>query len=315
MSGIVNMCGLGSEVSKIRVGLIQVDGKLPNLALMKISSWHKKQGHEIVFPYDYRNLFAGKVDKVYAAVVFSENRKQAEYYKKCGADVGGTGWDLTKRLPTEIEDMKPDYELYGIDHGMGFTSRGCIRKCKFCVVPEKEGSIHHVAMPADLLNPLSNRLTLLDNNAMASPMWEKVAHQLIDKKIIVDFTQGNDIRLMTERNAELLANMRHGKRLHFAYDNLNITDDVVKGINLLCSAGFHSDRLSFFVLTNYDTTFDQDMKRIKTLTDLGVNPYVMIYNKLNAPAKIKHLQRWSNSIPPLRKLCSFEDYLSTRGAE
>jgi hypothetical protein len=280
----------------MRIGLIQIDGKLPNLALMKISAWHKARGHEIVFPYDYQDIFAGKVDKVYAAVVFTENRKQAEYYESLGAEVGGTGWDLHKKLPAEIESMDADYKLYGIDYGMGFTSRGCIRKCKFCVVPIKEGIIHHVAMPVDLLNPLRNRLTLLDNNALASPAWEQVAHQIIDKKIKVDFTQGNDIRLMTKHNAELLAGMRHGKRLHFAYDSLETTDQVLKGINLLCSAGF------------------QDMKRIKTLTDLGVGSYVMIYDKSNAPMKIKELQRWSNSIPPLRKYCSFEDYMSTRGA-
>jgi len=296
----------------IKIGLIQVDGKLPNLALMKISAWHKEQGHEVIFPYQYDNLFIGEVDKVYASVVFTDNRGQAEYYKKLGADVGGTGWDLTTRLPSEIEEMKPDFELYGIDYGIGFTSRGCIRKCSFCVVPEKEGLIHHVNMPVDLLNPLSNRLTLLDNNAMASPMWEQVAHQIIDMKIKVNFTQGNDIRLMTKRNAELLAAMRHEKRLHFAYDGLNITKEVVKGIEHLCTAGIHPDRLTFFVLTNYDTTFKQDMDRIKILTDLGVNSYVMIYDKLNAPMEIKHLQRWSNSIPPLRKCCSFEDYMSTR---
>lgn len=296
----------------MRIGLIQIDGKLPNLALMKISAWHKAQGHEVIFPYEYNNLFIGNVDKVYASVVFTENRKQAESYERAGADVGGTGWNLTKKLPPEIEIMKPDYTLYDIDYGIGFTSRGCIRKCNFCVVPEKEGPIHHVAMPAELINPLSNKLTLLDNNAMASPMWEQVAQQIINLNIKVNFTQGNDIRLMTQRNAELLANMRHEKRLHFAFDNLNITKEVVKGINLLCAAGIHPDRLTFFVLTNYDTTFEQDMSRIKILTDLGAGSYVMIYDKKNAPTNIKHLQRWSNSIPPLRKCCTFEDYLSTR---
>jgi hypothetical protein len=277
---------------------------------MKISAYHKSLGHEVIFPYDYQDMFIGPVDKVYVAVVFTENRKQAEYYASLGAEVGGTGWELKKRLPPIIENMKPDYTLYGIDYGMGFTSRGCIRNCKFCVVPEKEGFIHHVAMPADLLNPLSDRLTLLDNNAMASLIWEQVANQIIDMRIKVDFTQGNDIRLVNKQNAELLAAMRHEKRLHFAYDNLGITKKVVKGINLLCAAGIHPDRLTFFILTNYNTTFEQDMKRIKILTDLGVNPYVMIYDKYNAPIKIRALQRWSNSVPPLRKFCKFEDYKS-----
>jgi len=279
----------------MRIGLIQVDGKLPNLALMKISAWHKAKGHEVVFPYDYQNIFCGHVDKVYAAVVFTENRQQAEHYASLGA---------------EIESMKPDYTLYGIDYGMGFTDRGCFRTCEFCIVPEKEGFIHHVAMPIELLNPLSDRLKLLNNNSLASPMWEQVAKQIIDLKIKVDFTQGNDIRLMNKRNAELLASMRHEKRLHFAYDNLESTDQVMRGIELLGKAGIKPYRLTFFVLTNFNSTFEDDMLRVQNLINAGVNPYVMIYDKQEAPKQIRHLQRWCNSVPPIRRVCSFEDYKS-----
>lgn len=294
----------------MRIGLIQIDGKLPNLALMKISAWHKENGDEVIFPYSYDDLFIGQVDKVYAAVIFSENRKQAEHYAKLGAEVGGTGWDLIKKLPPHIYNMKPDYALYGIDYGMGFTSRGCIRKCKFCVVPEKEGLIHHVNMPIDLLNPLSDRLSLLDNNAMASSRWEEVAQQIIDMRIKVNFTQGNDIRLMTKRNAELLGSMRHEKRLHFAYDNLDSTYEVMKGIELLGNAGIKPYRLTFFVLTNFNSNFNDDMQRVENLINIGANPYVMIYNKADAPKQIRHLQRWCNSVPPIRKVCEFKDYIA-----
>jgi hypothetical protein len=291
----------------MRVGLIQVDGKLPNLALMKLSAWHKSQGDEVIFPYDYQDMFAGKMDKVYAAVVFDWNRGKAAEYARWGAVVGGTGWNLKTMLPSEIESMKPDYELYGIDYGFGFTSRGCIRNCQFCVVPRKEGNIHEVAMPKELLNPKSKELILLDNNFLASPLWREKSLQIIDQKIKVDFTQGLDIRLVDEEKAELLAAMKHRKRIHFAFDSLQIEKEVRHGIELLLSQGINHDRLSFYVLVNFSSTIEQDLKRIAILDEYGVNSFVMVYNKANAPQKIKHLARWCNKYQT-KKSCRFEDY-------
>jgi radical SAM superfamily enzyme YgiQ (UPF0313 family) len=251
----------------MRVGLIQVDGKLPNLALMKLSAWHKSQGDEVIFPYDYYDMFVGQVDKVYAAVVFDWNRKQAAEYAKLGAVVGGTGWDLKTSLPIEIESIKPDYDLYGIDYGFGFTARGCIRNCQFCVVPRKEGFIKEVAMPAELVNSKSKELILLDNNFLASPLWREKSQQIIDMKIKVDFTQGLDIRLVDDEKAELLAAMKHRKRIHFAFDSLDIEKEIRRGIELLLSQGINHDRLSFYVLVNFNSTIEQDLKRISILDE------------------------------------------------
>jgi hypothetical protein len=291
----------------LRVGLIQVDGKLPNLALMKLSAWHKSQGDEVVFPYDYQDMFAGKVDKVYVAVIFDWNRKKATKYAKLGAVIGGTGWNFTTTLPTEIESMKPDYDLYGIDYGMGFTQRGCIRRCKFCVVWRKESHIKEVAMPIELINQKSKELILLDNNFLASPLWREKSQQIIDHKIKVDFTQGLDIRLVDDEKSELLAAMRHRKRIHFAFDNLQIEKEVRHGIELLLSQGINHDRLSFYVLVNFNSTIEQDLKRIAILDEYGVNSFVMVYNKATAPQKIKYLARWCNKYQT-KKSCSFKDY-------
>jgi hypothetical protein len=282
---------------------------MPNLALMKLSAWHKSQGHSVVFPYDYQDMFAPQVDKVYASVVFSENREQAGYYAKLGAEVGGTGWDLTKCLPPEIEAIKPDYSLYGVDYGLGFTSRGCIRQCSFCVVPVKEGSIRHVCMPSDLINPNSKELILLDNNFLASPLWREKARQIIDNGYKVDFTQGLDIRLVNQEEAEYIAAMKHRKRIHFAFDHLGLERDVRHGVELLLKQGIHPDRISFYILVNFNSTLEQDLQRIAVLDEYGVNSFVMVYDKANAPKRIKHLARWCNKYQT-KKSCKFKDYAS-----
>jgi len=295
----------------MHIGLIDVDSKIPNLVLMKLSAWHKSQGNttELLKPADVLKgmpLF-DQPDKLYAAVVFDWSRPIAKQLAKIGVEVGGTGWDSIKSLPPEIEQMKPDYELYGIDYGIGFTSRGCIRECQFCVVPRKEGSIREVAWPDEIVNPMSKELVLLDNNYLASPLWREKSQQIIDRGYKVDFTQGLDIRLVDEEKAEYLAAMKHRKRIHFAFDNLNIEREVRNGIELLLRKGIHHDRLSFYILVNFNSTIEQDLKRIAILDEYGVNSFVMIYNKAAAPQQIKHLARWCNKYQT-KKTCKFEDY-------
>ncbi|WP_333594375.1 radical SAM protein [Anaerospora hongkongensis] len=295
----------------MRVGLIHIDGKLPNLALMKLSAWHKAQGHQVdlLKPDDVllgQSLFA-QWDKLYGATVFTDSRTIAERLARIGVEIGGTGWDLVKRLPPEVEAVKPDYELYGINYGFGFTSTGCIRKCEFCVVPIKEGGIKEVAWPSDLINPLSNELILLDNNYLASPLWREKSQQIIENGYKVDFTQGLDIRLVGQEQAEYLAAMKHRKRIHFAFDHLGIERDVRTGIELLLSKGIHHDRLSFYILVNFSSTIEQDLQRIAILDEYGVNSFVMVYDKQHAPQKIKHLARWCNKYQT-KKSCTFAEY-------
>lgn len=289
----------------MRVGLIQIDGKLPNLSLMKISAYWKGQGAEVVFPWDYQDMFC-KVDKAYAAVIFDWNRNKAKRLLPYGVEIGGTGWDLVKNLPDEINSMMPDYSIYGIDYGMGYTSTGCIRRCPFCVVWRKEGEVKEVCMPVDLLNE-NKELVLLDGNFLASPKWEEKSKQIIDNGIHIDFTQGLDLRLVDEKKAEYIAAMKHKKRIHFAWDDVKTETQIRAGLELLLKNGIHPDKISLFVLCNYDSTFDQDLHRVNTLIGYGVNPYVMIYDRKKAPHEIKALGRWCNRAQ-IRRSCSFEDY-------
>ena len=295
----------------MHIGLVDVDSKIPNLVLMKLSAWHKLQGHTVSLlrPKDVlTSMFLwDNPDKLYAAVVFRKNRGIGLRLARMGINVGGTGWWLYKNLPAEIEAMKPDYDLYGIDYGMGFLSRGCIWKCGPCVVWRKEGPIRSVAWPDDLKNPKSKGMVLLDGCFNASPFWKEKAMQIIDRGYRVDFTQGLSVRLVDQEQAEIIAAMKHTKRIHFAFDHIDYEPKVRHGIELLLKQGIHPDQLSFYILVNYNSTIDQDLKRIAILDEYGVNPFVMVYNKERAPQQLLYLAIWCNKYQT-KKSCKFEDY-------
>lgn len=296
----------------INIGLIDVDSKMPNLALMKLSAWHKQRGDTVslLTPADVLQgtPLWDKPDKLYAAIVFRENRRIGVELARMGVSVGGTGWWLTKELPEEIEHSKPDYELYNIDYGIGFTSRGCIRNCQFCVVPKKEGSVRHVCMPYDLENPKSKKLTLLDNNFLADALWREKCQEIIDRGYVVDFCQGLDIRLLTAEQAAYLRNIKWQDSIRFAFDDIRMTPIIKEKSRLLIAAGFTNFRKKMlYILTNYNSTIEEDLERIRIAEECDFNPFVMTYDKKHAPQVIKDLAVWCNR-PWLRKSCTFEQY-------
>ena len=201
----------------MRVGLVDVDGhNFPNLCLMKLSAWHKAQGDDVEFaiplmPYD----------RIYMARVFDDTYTHDDLTAYQCDDIrkGGTGYGLDNKLPYEVEHMFPDYSLYGItDTAYGFLTRGCPRHCHFCIVGDKEGLVSRkVADLSEFWNGQKN-IKLLDPNTIACPQWKELLQQLIDSKAKVDFTQGVDIRLMTEEKAEMLTKIDL-EMIHFAWDN------------------------------------------------------------------------------------------------
>jgi hypothetical protein len=287
----------------MKIGLLDVDGhNFPNLALMKISAWHKAQGDSV-------NWWIGfeKYDRVYKAKVFTftsdiETCIQADEIIK-----GGTGYDLQNKLPDEIEMMFPDYSLYNItDTAYGFLTRGCPRGCPFCIVGEKEGlkSVQVAELP-NFWNG-QKEIKLLDPNITASKECDRLFQDLIDSKAWVDFTQGLDIRLMTEKKVNLLNRMKI-KTLHFAWDNYEFsTYEKLKKFRPLLK--YDSRKLKVYVLTNFNTTIEQDLERIYKLRELDYDPYVMIYEKWKAPKRIKEMQRWVNNKFIWRTCDRFENY-------
>lgn len=288
----------------MKIGLIDVDSKIPNLALMKISAWHKTQGDEVKF-YD---PLLDKPDKVYASKIF-DFTPDYQYWPDCEIIKGGSGYDLHTDLPPEVDNQYPDYDLYNCDYAIGFTTRGCIRRCPFCIVPEKEGPIRAVGDIYDFWRG-QRQLMLLDNNLTALPEhMEKICKQLIKEKIQTDFNQGLDIRLITDDMAQLLAKVRLWKQIHFAFDDVRLERQVREGISIL-TKHMPASRLMFYVLIGFNSTPEEDLYRVEMLRGLGVDPFVMPYDKSDPYQR--HFARWCNR-KEIFKTVAWKDYSYFRG--
>lgn len=308
----------------MRIGLIDVDGhNFPNIPLMKISAWHKQQGDTVEW---YEPLFSGHMDKVYMSKVFGFT---PDYQFCIDADEvvrGGSGYcietingheiyhpenDLI--LPAEIEHIYPDYELYGDltqDKAFGYMSRGCPRGCGFCHVAAKEGKrAYKVADLSEFWRGQRN-IILLDPNPTACKEWRDILQQLIDSGAWVDFTQGVDIRTMTEEKTLMLKQIKM-KNIHFAWDRYEDKDIVIPKFKQFKElTGWDKRKLTVYVLTNYDTTHEQDLERVYILKELGFNPDIRIYDKQSLPKGhiTKKLQRWVNNRIAFNACERFEDY-------
>lgn len=212
--------------------------------------------------------------------------------------------------------MYPDYTLYPDltrDTAYGFLTRGCPRGCKFCIVASKEGRrAHKVANLSEFWNG-QKHIKLLDPNLLACREHPDLLQQLIDSKACVDFTQGLDIRLTTEQNIGLLNQIKIDK-IHFAWDNPK--DDLksyFERYKELAKHKTHGRYGTVYLLTNFGSTMQENLYRIYTLRDLGYDPYVMVYDKPNAPQEIRHLQRWCNNKFIFCSCDRFEDYKAQKG--
>jgi hypothetical protein len=315
----------------MRIGLIDVDGhNFPNLAMMKLSAYHKSQGDVVEFgkgiqrkkrvdgiwtpvfsgvsgEYDPASLY----DVVYVSKVFSYiYSADIDFTPRAGTVVyGGTGYDLKTKLPGEIEHMCPDYSLYnseGISYG--FCTRGCPRACPFCCVAEKEGrkSIA-VADPSEWYR--GGAIKLLDPNLLACKDHIKILKLLADTNAPIDFTQGLDARLLNDENIHIL-NGINVKTLHFAWDLMKESGCILRGLKAYARHGKIKDRRRriVYVLTNYNTTHEEDLYRVYKLRELGFDPDVRIFDKPHAPQRTRDLQRWVNNRRISGKCKRFEDY-------
>lgn len=301
-------------LEKMNIGLIDVDGhNFPNLPLMKLAAWHKARGDTVEW---YEPLFSGHMDKVYMSKVFSFTPDYPYYIDADEVVKGGTGYfypDGGARLPREIEHIYPDYSLYPKltkDTAYGFLTRGCPRGCDFCIVAKKEGRWSvKVADLSEFWNGQKN-IVLLDPNMFACKDWKDLSQQLIDSKAWVDFSQGCDIRIMTEEKAEYIRQMKI-KQIHFAWDRYEDKDMIISKFKAFKEiTQWDKRKLPVYVLVNFNTTFEQDLDRIYTLRNLGYWPYVMVYEKDKLPKGhvIRRLQRWVNMRAVFDRTPRFEDY-------
>lgn len=303
----------GIHVPK-RIGLIDVDShNFPNLPLMKLSAWHKQQGDNVEW---YSQMFSGHMARVYMSKVFTFTPDCQDIVDADEIIRGGTGYyypDGGPELPGEIEHIYPDYSLYPelcTDTAYGFLTRGCPRGCSFCVVGEKEGKCSvKVADLKEFWNG-QKEIKLLDPNLLACKDWKDLSQQLIDSGAWVDFTQGLDIRVMTQEKADIIRHVKV-KQVHFAWDQYKDKEMIVERFKWFKEVtGWDYRKMSVYVLTGFNTTLDQDLERTYMLRDLGYSPYVMIYDKhkLRKGSELKRLQRWVNSRFAFAAVKRFEDY-------
>ncbi len=303
-----------------RIGLIDVDYTgFPNLALMKISSHHKRLGDHV----EWYIPFSARYDVVYISKVFSFT---PDIYYHINADVvvrGGAGYAietinnrevfnpaLDRPLDDIIEHEYPDYSLYGIsDTAYGFLTRGCPRGCEFCIVGKKEGRCSRKHSDLNEFWNGQKNIVLNDPNILACKDWKELLMSVRDSKAWVDFNQGLDIRLITEEKIEFINQIKM-KTVRFAWDKYDEKDLILPKFQFFAK---HSKlklnhNAVVYTIVNYNTSFEQDLDRVYTLRELGYYPYIMVYQKQNCDHRYKDLQRWVNNRIIFSKCKRFEDY-------
>lgn len=295
----------------MRIGLINIDSKIPNLALMKISAYHKSKGDTV----SWFNMFETP-DKVYASKVFSYTPDYDYYPDNVETIKGGTGYiGNNTTLPVDIEHTCPDYSLYpDIDYSMGFITRGCIRTCNFCIVPKKEGMIRPNADIDEFVR--HKKLVCLDNNVLASDFGLKQIEKIIERKIKVDFNQGLDARIIAGNPdiAKLLSRVKWLKPLRMAMDNMGEADAVIKATELLRK--YHTTPKRYFIYLLITKNINDAISRVDICKALDLMPFAQGY--LDPCKNVKSLTeeqikfcRWVN-VRQFFGRVKFQDFRDTR---
>lgn len=217
---------------------------------------------------------------------------------------------MNKSLPYDIEHIYPDYSLYNInDAAYGFMSRGCPRGCDFCIVAKKEGRYSYkVADLSEFWNGQKN-IELLDPNTFACKDWKDILQQLIDSKAHVNFNQGVDLRCLNEEKISYLMRVKV-KGVHFAFDRFEDWNIIVPKLEQFKSiTGWNRQKVTVYVLTNFNTTIEQDILRVEKIKELGFMPYVMRYDKehIKRGSEINKLARYANN-KFFYNIKSFDEY-------
>ncbi len=279
----------------MRINILTPDSKMPNLASMKISTYHKARGDEVML-----DIPLMPADKTYASVLF-------EWTHKPIADVlGGPGVDPSVRLPDEIETCKPDYTLYhGMDYSLGYTYRACHRGCGFCKVKDMNEPTDHRSIWT-FHDPRFKKIALLNNNTFEDPRWKETFEEIWEAGLVLKDVSGFDARLINEEKATALARTRLDGQIHFAWDNLYKDELLVLcGLDAVIRAGLKPHKIACYVLIGYDSTPDEDLYRVERLRQIGVDPFVMPFDK-NDPYQ-RRFARWVN-FKAIFKSVAWKDY-------
>lgn len=289
----------------MKIGLIAVDGHsgFPNLALMRLSAWHKARGDEV----EWWNGFT-HYDLVYKSKVFTFTPDMDTVINADRIITGGTGYRDYGSLPPEVEAMPPDYSLYPKwDQAVGFLTRGCVRHCKWCVVPRKEGSIRPAATWQEIKRPDSRKIVFLDNNVLASEHGLEQIDRMGGKPVWVDFNQGLDARLITPVTAKMLNRLHWIRFIRLSCDTSAMLPVIRQATAYLREAGVAPSRFWSYVLVR---DVAEAHKIVTALRDMGVDPFAQPYRDYNGgepTAEQMAFARWVNQ-KAVFKSCTWEEY-------
>lgn len=299
----------------MKIGLIAVDSNFPNLALMKISSYHKRIGDVV----DWYNPF-DQYDIVYMSKIFSFTPDYGQWITNAKhIEKGGTGYDINTTLPNEIEYVTPDYSIYPtIDNktAYGFLTRGCPNKCKWCVVPKKEGNIRPYMDVDDVASYGRTNLILMDNNILACDYGLQQIEKIIEKRYRVDFNQALDARLVTDEIAKLLAKVRWINVIRFGCDTPKQIEECERAMQMI--DGFRETPASYLMYTMITENFDESLNRLNHWRNRRkVRVVAQPFRDIDNPSQIiplwqKDMARWSMR-REIYTTCDFKDYKPRKG--
>lgn len=294
----------------MNVALLAVDSNYPNLALMKISAYHKSQGDTVEWynPFD-------TYDRLYMAKVFSFTPDYAYVIANVRGEVvrGGTGYDIRSSLPGDMDRLQPDYSIYPtVDRrtSYGFLTRGCPNRCRWCVVPQKEGGIRPY-MDIDDITLYDERpyAVLMDNNVLACDYGLSQLEKISERRYHVDFNQGLDARLVTEDIARLLAKVKWINRIRFGCDTPAQIAECERAISLIRQAGYKGEFFLYCILIDLAESYHRlnYWRKYKY-----VLPHAQPYRDLNnhhqrIPQWQKDMARWADR-KELYRSCDFKDF-------
>lgn len=291
------------------IGLHDADKTdFPNLALMKISAWHKARGDKVEWWTPIEQF-----DRVYSSKVFTFTPENP--YLPDGTIKGGTGYGKFEDLAPEIDAMFPDYSIYpDVDYAIGYLTRGCVRRCPWCVVPKKEGWIRPYDTWRNIKRPDSRDIVFMDNNVLGCEHGIEQIKEMGGQKIRVDFNQGLDARLITPEIAELLGRLKWRTFLRMACDTDAVLDLVLEKSRLLAENGVKPWKQFVYVLVQDIPSAE---RRVIALRDAGVNPFAQPYRDFTTnkepDEELKRFARWVNRKEIFKQVKTFSEYKRRKG--
>ena len=291
------------------VRLTQIDGKLPNLALMKLAHWHRAQGDHVTLTRRiYPDMFEPKYDRVYGSTIFKFSAAKIERFKEEWPDavMGGTGTFDTVTVEDLIGEEYENYDYADYpdyEPSLGFTQRGCRLKCKFCVVPAKEGKPKSTNTIWDIWrgDPHPRKLHLLDNDffGQSEDQWRARIAEIQDGGFKICLNQGINVRLISEEGAKALASVEYRddqfkrRRIYTAWDNLKDEKVFYRGVGHLINAGIKPDQIMAYMLVGWakDETWERLIYRFDKMVEMGIRPYPMVYDRDRKD--LLAFQRWA----------------------